>query len=684
MLESALAASRNVERPREDSRFQPLYQIEALGHESIGDHMQYRFRVTHRLGLSWCIARRYSALSKLYDALKAEFGSSSLPPFPEKTFAPSMFLQLDPEFLQRRMRELTRFLCAIVEQEKFGAHLAVQRSLGVICPEVPGGVRVHQPEEGKKSRGVIIEIRPGVAEAAPVDKYRISIQEVVRGSEVQGRRPFCLDVMADGTERPQRVNLINLRPGDYKFSISSVNGVGTSDPVCICARSLDNPAPGAKPAAEPFNSMREQVEQPRQAESSGTAERQQDPWNSGPPVPRPKQRADGQTNGYPCLVPHAPSAFQTPAHPAVTSSSRPSPNDVSAATSPAASVEANPAHHARAMPGAALSGSSASNAAPSAVAGLTPPQGLHLQGSLASALQPHGASWWNQPGVTNQPGVQFRQAPQASRSPETAAISRGAVASQPPRAVEGGVPSMDHTADQRQRVNVGVERVGFLIQPNPPQGGAPVSSMNYEGPGRRQILGPHGNALPENHDNSAGDAYFLPSFVRDRELERRQADEQRRLQAANVHPRPVRVEDGRIHRQHSAIGQPSPVPVEDLRREVTRISQQRHAAPVPSPSPSPVINHAAAARVTTAYGVGAAPEDACKRSSAGSAPSKAAVPVDDSGEDCSICLAAPKSHAFVPCGHRCVCSDCAAEVIRSAQGCPLCRAPVTTSLQIFT
>lgn len=47
--------------------------------------------------------------------------------------------------------------------------------------------------------------------------------------------------------------------------------------------------------------------------------------------------------------------------------------------------------------------------------------------------------------------------------------------------------------------------------------------------------------------------------------------------------------------------------------------------------------------------------------------------------NCRICLDGEKNHAFVPCGHLCVCATCAAQ----CQTCPICRVHVKSILQIF-
>jgi len=51
---------------------------------------------------------------------------------------------------------------------------------------------------------------------------------------------------------------------------------------------------------------------------------------------------------------------------------------------------------------------------------------------------------------------------------------------------------------------------------------------------------------------------------------------------------------------------------------------------------------------------------------------------------CVICLSVPKTHAFVPCGHRCICQRCGDDVLKEAtSSCPICRAEAKHVLQIF-
>ena len=59
---------------------------------------------------------------------------------------------------------------------------------------------------------------------------------------------------------------------------------------------------------------------------------------------------------------------------------------------------------------------------------------------------------------------------------------------------------------------------------------------------------------------------------------------------------------------------------------------------------------------------------------AGDITGRAAVPESTIGGEttCIVCMAHPKSHIAVPCGHLCACGVCAERM----QDCPYCRASV--------
>jgi hypothetical protein len=54
-------------------------------------------------------------------------------------------------------------------------------------------------------------------------------------------------------------------------------------------------------------------------------------------------------------------------------------------------------------------------------------------------------------------------------------------------------------------------------------------------------------------------------------------------------------------------------------------------------------------------------------------------------DECAICFAdASRTHLCVPCGHKCVCASCAStHLSASGSRCPICRAEVTITIQVF-
>ena len=50
--------------------------------------------------------------------------------------------------------------------------------------------------------------------------------------------------------------------------------------------------------------------------------------------------------------------------------------------------------------------------------------------------------------------------------------------------------------------------------------------------------------------------------------------------------------------------------------------------------------------------------------------------------ECVLCMEAPKTHIFAPCGHR-ACEGCAEFHMRRDEGCPTCKVAVKSTLRIF-
>ena len=61
----------------------------------------------------------------------------------------------------------------------------------------------------------------------------------------------------------------------------------------------------------------------------------------------------------------------------------------------------------------------------------------------------------------------------------------------------------------------------------------------------------------------------------------------------------------------------------------------------------------------------------------------ASTPTIEYKDLCVICLASEKTHAFVPCGHMCVCEICGPAIMTSSRSCPMCRTNVSSTLHIY-
>ena len=51
---------------------------------------------------------------------------------------------------------------------------------------------------------------------------------------------------------------------------------------------------------------------------------------------------------------------------------------------------------------------------------------------------------------------------------------------------------------------------------------------------------------------------------------------------------------------------------------------------------------------------------------------------------CVVCLTYEKTHAFMPCGHLCVCEECGMRAFEESHACPVCRAVATECRVIFS
>jgi len=55
---------------------------------------------------------------------------------------------------------------------------------------------------------------------------------------------------------------------------------------------------------------------------------------------------------------------------------------------------------------------------------------------------------------------------------------------------------------------------------------------------------------------------------------------------------------------------------------------------------------------------------------------------NDAGKDCVICLSEPRDTAVLPCRHMCMCGECAKQLTRQSNKCPICRQPFENLIEI--
>ena len=63
---------------------------------------------------------------------------------------------------------------------------------------------------------------------------------------------------------------------------------------------------------------------------------------------------------------------------------------------------------------------------------------------------------------------------------------------------------------------------------------------------------------------------------------------------------------------------------------------------------------------------------------------KLQAPPPPRGTTCAICLEAPQTHVFLPCGHVCACQQCSSKVMaRRKKKCPICNQIAEKTAELF-
>eukprot|EP00747_Dinoflagellata_sp_TGD_P207165 gnl/TRDRNA2_/TRDRNA2_80765_c0_seq1.p1 gnl/TRDRNA2_/TRDRNA2_80765_c0~~gnl/TRDRNA2_/TRDRNA2_80765_c0_seq1.p1 ORF type:complete len:665 (-),score=85.36 gnl/TRDRNA2_/TRDRNA2_80765_c0_seq1:73-2067(-) len=630
----------------------PVYAVHFDSFEEAkdGSHVEFCLQVTHCSGLSWQTWRRFSAFHELHRELEAEFGASMLPVPPSKSWLlPSWAQALDTGFLNQRRRDLQEYVDGLLKVPTLARHNAMQAILGVLPPEAPVGVRVARRHDSHE-----LEIRPSGGEARPVDGYRMEILELGSGT----RHVLGHQVGVSGLQ-VQRARIGRLASGEHRFTVTAVNLAGESMPVSIDinvdARAPE--APRAPPAeavqSHPLNGALVGAASGDDGSKTGTAVASTADDATRPATPRtsvadtaaaPAAHAAASASG-PAVAPTAPNAYRQAALEILAAPPR-----EAAIHAGSQGIEPTAGHAASTrsqQPGrdhkvyAAVEVSVASRGSGAAAAVGAP---------VAAAASSDGSS--------------------GSRGPSrvvgrTVNTHGGQQLLQP----QGGLPQQQPQPHQHHRQHQ---------QPRPQhtqQPGYPSASSAAGGQSRHSPDGPHYSTASTAHGSRL--SAQPPPTLRPTGQASRLEPVEGASQTTGHMPNRLNPRDGRAG--------PWPTAARTVRAVPVSGQGGVDAAYAPFRDPRGAGTSAASASTAATAQIPAA----ANVRTGGACP--AACPADEQGDElrddeaCSVCLSERKTHAFVPCGHRCVCGSCGKTLVRQPQpACPICRMPVEQVLQIFT
>lgn len=621
-----------------------VYMVDVDGYEEVGDYHAYSMLVKHRSGISWRVVRRFSAFVALHEAfLDARIQGPEaavaclLPQAPQKSwlrsFSQVLGREVPPDFLEQRQRGLQVYLEAVLGQPLLARHPAVQVLLGVRMPEPPAGVRVVKRDEDHE-----LEIRPATrdGEAAPVDGYSIEIFSV----EIGTSHALTREVGATGTQL-QRARIGRLTPGQHRFIVAALNLSGSSEPIDVVIDTAH------VHSGKPFSNEAMESTYGRQLHGGSRLEAMERTYGRMPNGDDPRSEAMQRTSGW---APEASPAV--PAVPAARPPRREMPHrgDVRPPQAADAGVgcggacsSTHPGYGGRELWALGRSPASASPppggpGAAGAVPLLGVPGAAAPPAGLSSATYHSRAQACG--GARPSPPAEFRWPLDPARiGGMHPASGMAAVAPLPPGGY-GGPPSTAFPAAAR---------------PAAPPGDAPIAAAPAC-PQRRVFLDAAARGVP------VSDAAARP-------IARRPCPGAHESLSPSALP------------ALRARGAPAVAGPRPRKADASRPSMPAEAAPVPAVMSrgQPSAAHAAAAA--------AAASTAAHAAAASSVAAAARGGWDDDESLCVVCMSVMKSHAFVPCGHRCVCADCGEDVLRAggtAASCPVCRGSASSIIQIFT
>lgn len=607
----------------------PLYRCQVQYFLDSGDHVEYCLVVEHRSKLRWQVWRRFNDFVQVYEDISGGLSAEAaalLPTPPRKSWLPSF--ALTTHFLEERQRDLQAYLQAMVCRLDCVRHPAIQELLGVRLPDEPAGIRVVPRDQEYE-----LEVRPGGdpnTSSSPIDEYCIEIKHL----ETHTVHPFNRDVGTAGCQ-PQRARIGRLTPGRHQFTVAALNTAGRSGSCTVMvdiAPKTDLPGGGGDPPGPSTASI-----------DSGVVAS----------VPTPAGRQQHRTT--PSFASHQPSS---------------------------------------------------------------------VQGVLRQWENQHPSQ---QPDQPQQPQQQ-RQQKQLQQQRQQQQRTHDCYEQVSVRLQQQQLQQQQRQQRQQQLQHQQEQELQPQLQPHlqqhlqqrmqpaseqqlHPSSSSRINGLRSSGcvgipPSALESIEP-GSELSHSHrsvdSNSSGRVESTHSFARSgsREVERRRGHGG--FSGCIMSPRSsTQGSAGQLGRR------PPPSDVDAMPR--TEASRPRITVPVSHQGRtsqsghvhSPLHDHSRlglgqaatlpASPVATCSETQASLTTAVSSSStsgtAGSlgAATSACHESDDDDLYCVVCLTHAKTHAFVPCGHRCVCAGCSKEVLRGSgkAECPVCRTRANGALQIFT
>jgi len=196
----------------------PVYRVDTIGHKKVNGHVEYCFRVVHRVGQVWSVWRRYSQLAALHESLQVT--CRDLPHFPEKTWLPNSVIEHDEEFLQLREVALGDYLNKVLSHPAATKHRSIIHILDVKRPGLPADVCLMGQVQTGERFTMQLEVQADKA-GGPVEECKLHLTD-------SNKRVWTAAVLPVSS-MPLQIELRNVPMGTHRVGVSVSNATGESE-----------------------------------------------------------------------------------------------------------------------------------------------------------------------------------------------------------------------------------------------------------------------------------------------------------------------------------------------------------------------------------------------------------------------------------------------------------------------